>query len=168
MQISISNTIRGNSNSNTYNKLISIFIKRGLPFGYIFEAKQCLKNTLIDLNLTYIPVVISSPVLSGSDYVGSTLSVSNGIFDGISPFTYQYQWYLNGIAIPGANTNSYLTEDEGLFNCSVAVTNDYGRDIVFSNSIDVSIIPSFIARVTADGGNFEAESCLNTQINSLL
>lgn len=168
MQISISNVIKGKRNSNTYNKLISIFIKRGIPLNCVFEAKACLQATLIDLKLTYIPVLTSNPVLSGGDYVGATLSVSNGVFDGITPFVYSYQWYLDGVAIPGATSSTYLTEDEGFFSCSVAVVNDYGRAVGFSNSIGVSIIPSFMARVASDGGEFEAESCLITQIDSLL
>jgi len=168
MQISISNAIRGKRNSNTYNKLISLFIERGIPLNCVFEAKECLQATLIELNLTYIPVLTSNTVLSGGDYVGATLSVSSDVFNGITPFVYSYQWSLDGVTIPGATSSTYLTEDEGLFSCSVAVVNDYGRAVGFSNSIAVSIIPSFIARVVADGGIFEAESCLITQIDNLL
>jgi hypothetical protein len=168
MQISISNAIRGKRNSNTYNKLISLFIERGIPLNYVFEAKSCLQSTLINLNLTYIPQLISSPVLTGDDYLGGTLSVSNGIYDGITPFVYSYQWYLDDVIIVGAESNTYVTQEEGVYNCSVAVLNDFGRFISFSNSITVSIIPSFISRVIADGGTFEAESCLITQIDNLL
>lgn len=168
MQISISNAIRGKRNSNTYNKLISLFIERGVPLNCVFEAKSCLQSTLIKLNLTYIPQLISSPVLSGDDYLYGTLSVSNGVYNGISPFAYSYQWYLNDVIIVGAETNTYVTEEEGVYTCSVAVLNDFGRFISFSNSITVSIIPSFISRVLADGGTFEAESCLISQIDNLL
>jgi hypothetical protein len=51
--------------------------------------------------------------------------------------------------------------------CRVTATNIKGNANANSNTIKESTIVNFKARVSADSGTFEAESCLITQIRTL-
>jgi hypothetical protein len=64
-----------------------------IPVGY-----------LLDLESTSAPVV--SGASGGSAAVGTALTVSSGTWTA-SGLTFAYQWYRNGVAIPGATSTSY-------------------------------------------------------------
>ena len=86
---------------NLSTKLIKQFKTRVLADGGTFEAEQCLKNTLNTLGIVVPPTVITAPVISGSTAIGSVISTTNGVFDGVTPITYTYQWLLDGSPILG-------------------------------------------------------------------
>jgi len=73
------------------------------------------------------PVNTVSPVISGTTTLGSTLSCTTGTWTG-SPntFIYGYQWRRNGVAIIGANSNTYVTvieDSEAVITCVVTANN---------------------------------------------
>lgn len=75
-----------------------------------------------------VPVNSLAPVVSGSTYVGATLTTSNGNWSN-SPTGYTYAWYRNGIPIAGATLQTYLLDpaDEGtLINSVVIASNAAG------------------------------------------
>jgi hypothetical protein len=138
MQISISNAIKGSRTSSVVVKLIKSFKTRVALEGGTFEAQSCLKTTLEALDLQYPPLVVEAPVISGDNYAGSTLSTTNGVFDGITPMTYTYQWYLDGSPISGATSSTYTTTGGGNLTCQVKATNSFGSNIVISNSVEIT------------------------------
>lgn len=59
------------------------------------------------------PVNSVLPVISGVPVVGETLSVTTGTWTATPTPTFLYQWYSDGVAIPGANQSTFdLTEDQ--------------------------------------------------------
>lgn len=56
------------------------------------------------------PVNLTLPLITGLNTLGATLSGSNGTWSGNpDTFTYTYQWKRNGVNIPGATNNTYVT-----------------------------------------------------------
>jgi hypothetical protein len=117
------------------SKLIRDFKARVAAEGGTFEAESCLKATLETLDLQYLPLVVEAPVISGDNYAGSTLSTTNGVFDGITPFIYTYQWLLDGNPILGATSNTYVVANNGTLSCKVTATNSFGNASSISNEI---------------------------------
>lgn len=121
------------------------------------------------------PVNIVPPVVSGVGIVGQTLSSTTGTWSGSVPISYSYQWKRNGSPILGANSSSYLlvTADGGTnITCAVTATNTKGAMSSNSNTISVISYEQFLAnefidRVILDGGTFEAETCLVSQLTTL-
>ena len=82
------------------------------------------------------PVMSVAPAITGTAQAGETLTCSNGTFSGLNN-TYSFQWYANGTAVQGANSNTYdLTDaDVGkIFTCRVMAKNDGGNAFGFSNT----------------------------------
>ena len=115
--------------------LIKSFKTRVSADGGTFEAESCLKTTLKSLDLQYPPIVIEAPVVSGANYAGSTVTTTNGVFDGITPLTYTYQWFLDGSPILGATSSTYTVTSNGNLTCKVTATNDFGSASSTSNSL---------------------------------
>jgi hypothetical protein len=96
-------------------------------------------------NCTYMyssPAVnISPPVISGNAVVGSTLTTTNGIWNGFPVLTFTYRWYRGGTTqIPGATNNTYLTQiaDVGqAITCRVTGTNTNSSSVAISNAITI-------------------------------
>ena len=86
-------------------------------------------------------VNISPPVISGSAVVGSTLTTTNGIWNGFPTLTFTYQWYRGGTTpISGATNNTYLTQiaDVGqAITCRVTGTNTNSSSVAISNAITI-------------------------------
>jgi phosphodiesterase/alkaline phosphatase D-like protein len=83
------------------------------------------------------PVNTVAPALSGSFFVGQTLTCSTGTWTGDPVITYTYQWRNAGVNIGGATTNSYVVQagDDGdVLDCVVTGTNGVGNSSVASNS----------------------------------
>ncbi len=81
------------------------------------------------------PKLTVSPVITGTAEVDETLNVSNGTFTGDAVITYTYQWYAGGVAIAGANENTYdLTAAEvgKVITARVVASNASGSAMGFS------------------------------------
>jgi len=122
---------------NYINELIKQFKDRVAADGGTFEAQSCLKTTLETLGIVVPPTFISAPVISGGNYAGSTVSTTNGVFDGVTPLTYTYQWLLDGSPILGSTNNTYTVTSNGDLTCKVTATNDFGS----ANSTSNSLVP---------------------------
>jgi surface protein len=155
----------GQGQNGTYvDALIAQFKTRVALDGGTFEAENCLKTTLKALDLQYPPLPITAPVITGSVAIGSLMSVSNGVFDGISPFTYTYQWLLDGSPISGATSSTYTTTSEGNLTCVVTAINSFGSaSSVTSNSIDISFLIAGRFSMLVDSRNLSAGSSANNQ-----
>jgi hypothetical protein len=89
------------------------------------------------------PVLLSAPVVTGTGYVGYTLTTTDGLWTSTPypEFTYQWQRYTGGmwVDIGGATTNSYAVTlaDEGVpLRCQVTATNINGVVVANSNEIE--------------------------------
>ncbi len=88
-----------------------------------------------------------------------TVNVTNG---SINPA--HFQWYKNGVAISGANSNSYTptTDVAGEYSYSVKVDNGCGNDSV--GVADVTVYPAF----ALNNDNTSKNYCLNSESDALV
>lgn len=54
-----------------------------------------------------LPVILEYPSISGSPSLGNAISADHGLWAN-DPESYQYQWYLNDVAVVGATGNSWI------------------------------------------------------------
>lgn len=76
----------------------------------------------------YVPIISVAPVVTGTPYVGQTLTCSTGSWRN-SPTSFAYQWQRNGVDIGGATSNTYVMTiaDEGIpIRCVVTASNAVG------------------------------------------
>jgi hypothetical protein len=82
------------------------------------------------------PYSLFAPIVSGTFRVGSTITSTEGVWQGIPTITFAYQWRRFGINIDGENTNEY-TLSNGDYNtaidCVVTATNSLGVSSADSN-----------------------------------
>lgn len=98
--------------SNVANPVVS-YANAGLyPVSLVVANNNGTDSIYIN---SYIEVVAPSNSNSVAIYIDSLFSLQTGL---------GYQWYLNGVLIPGANAQSYLFTQPG--NYSVAVTDSNG------------------------------------------
>ena len=86
----------------------------------------------------FAPVNTVTPVISGTNAVGQTLTTTNGTWTGIPSPTYTYQWKRDGSNIGGATSVTYvLVEADADTNvtCEVTATNALGAASATSNSL---------------------------------
>ena len=94
----------------------------------------------IFLPLAEIPVSALPPTISGDPQVGQTLTCSAGLFDGVPPPAFSYQWLRDGLAIAGATASDYTVQaaDQGdSLVCEVTATNSAGRQAATSASVAI-------------------------------
>ena len=77
------------------------------------------------------PVNVIRPVISpsGNQVIGTLFTAGNGSWFGTRPFTFEYQWTRDGIAIGGETNRTYtsVSADEGkTLRCEVRATNAFG------------------------------------------
>jgi len=85
------------------------------------------------------PAFTALPAITddGTPAVGETLTLSNGTVTGDATITYEYQWFLNGVAKASATTNSYVlvTADIGKYvQGRVVARNDSGYAVGWSDA----------------------------------
>lgn len=83
------------------------------------------------------PVISAPPVASGIGYIGQTLSVTDGTWEG-SP-TIAYQWERAGSSIGGqtSGTKAVALADEGVaVRCKITATYAAGDIVIWSNAIE--------------------------------
>jgi hypothetical protein len=103
-------------------------------------------NTFTVSGASSAPTNVVAPVLS-SAALGIQSTSSNGTWNGTTPFTYTYQWYINAAPISGQTSSNYtpVSGDVGkTLYCAVTATNTVGNATANSNSLTVSN-SSFIA-----------------------
>lgn len=84
------------------------------------------------------PDSLSLPVISPRHpIVGTTLSTTTGSWSDPAP-TFSYQWYLNGVAISGATSSTYLTTMRGSYTVLVTATNADGSGAALSDAVNVT------------------------------
>jgi hypothetical protein len=89
------------------------------------------------------PSSIAAP--SGTASAGNTLTCAPGAWTSGEAPAFTYQWLRGGVAIAGANTNSYTltSEDEGkVIQCQVTGSNSFGSAIADSAAVVSSPQPS--------------------------
>jgi WD40-like Beta Propeller Repeat/RTX calcium-binding nonapeptide repeat (4 copies) len=90
------------------------------------------------------PVGTVTPLVTGTNVLGETLSVATGTFTGSTPFTYSYQWRRcdaagtlpSCVAIPGATSSTYILKEADLgaaLRAYVTATNPAGSDTLITN-----------------------------------
>lgn len=80
------------------------------------------------------PALTVAPAVTGTAKVANVLSVDNGTFTGAG-ITYAYQWFVGGVAVPGAVANTYtpVVGDIGkIAMARVNATNISGNAVGFS------------------------------------
>jgi cytochrome c551/c552 len=87
------------------------------------------------------PENTAAPIVSGTVKVGQTLTCSQGTWIGAGPIFYAYRWLRDGVAIGGAESNTYTVAaaDEGHnTSCEVTATNSVGsKSAVSANSVAI-------------------------------
>ncbi len=119
-----------------------------------------------------VPVNTIAPVISGTALVGNTLTSTTGTWTSDTGVTgYLYQWTRDGVNISGATNSSYtlvFADRVRTIRCMVAAIDSDGTSAyVNSNGLLERTVEDFEARVLADGGTFEAKSCLVTFVQNL-
>ena len=99
--------------------------------------------------LNYIGTVYPLPVTPTISYSGSTVLCSGSTLDLISSSTSGNQWYLNGVAISGANNIVYPATAAG--NYTVSVTNGNGCTSTSAQTTLTQNASSTIPVITAQG-----------------
>lgn len=112
------------------------------------------------------PVNTVAPVISGSFFVGQTLSTTDGTWTGDAVITFTYQWQNAGVNIGGATNNTYVLvagDDGDSIRCVVTGTNGVGAASANSNA--VIAIQTVLWLDAADTGTILSSSNLVSQWN---
>lgn len=101
-----------------------------------------------------MPLFTIDPVLSGTNLVGSLMSVTDGTVTGTAPITLSYDWKRDAVSIGAADQNTYTTvagDDLTELTCEITATNSFGNDSATSNGIDIGIAALFTADPVLSG-----------------
>lgn len=99
----------------------------------------------------YIPPEKKPPVPTVLPYItyttleiGSVLTVNDGVWEGVTPITFLYQWFVDGSAVDGETTNTYTIlagdEDKPIY-CRVIAQNTDGQYTTQTNSVILETAP---------------------------
>jgi len=127
---SLSITVTGLTNNNTYDFKVSIITSAGVSA----DSNSVSATPNIALST---PVNTSLPVISGTEIEGETLSVTDGTWTGNPIPSYSYQWQRSNVDILGATTNTYVLtiDDVGeTMSCIITATNSEGLSNAQSNA----------------------------------
>ena len=91
------------------------------------------------------PKDLEAPKVTGEPEVGEKLKCDAGDWEGAPPPVFQYEWLLDGSAIPSATANTYVTEASQLghtISCVVTASNNEGSaTAASSNSPQIAVRP---------------------------
>jgi hypothetical protein len=111
-------------------------VNNTIGWGSVYASSNAGRTDIIGASAT-IPVNSVAPVISGSDYVTSVLTTTNGTWSN-TPISFTYQWYRNATLISGATSISYtLVQADADFEvkCKVTAINASGSGVADSNVI---------------------------------
>lgn len=92
-------------------------------------------NNLVQKNPSGIPSCTSSPSLYGEPYVGSTISISVGVWTN-EPTRFSYAWYFDNRFIGDSETLELIEEYMGGYvKCIVFASNYYGMSSASTRSV---------------------------------
>jgi len=112
-----------------------------------------------------LPINIVLPAITGSPEVGAQLTCSTGTWSGTPSPTFSYQWLLENVDIPGANSSQYVVRstDGGLsLACEVTGKNVEGSSSASSAALHVAGIrpePEVPPSVTGTAGVGQTLTC---------
>ena len=113
----------------------------GLPVRCVVTATNAGGSTSANSNAITVaaaaPVNTVAPVVTGTGYIGYTLTTTDGTWDN-SPTSYTYQWQRAEVNIGGATASTYVcvNADEGVnVRCVVTAINGSGSAAANSNNI---------------------------------
>jgi hypothetical protein len=104
------------------------------------------------------PVSTTSPVISGSAPVGSTLTCDGGAWNTNATFTLTYQWTSDGGNIGGATSSTYVTQAGDATHavgCTVTATGVQATNESASQASSNTITPTAVAGVVPSGFGFD-------------
>jgi hypothetical protein len=111
-------------------------VNNTIGWGSVYASSNAGRTDIIGASAT-TPVNSVAPVISGSDYVTTVLTTTNGTWSN-TPTSFTYQWYRNTTLIVGATSSSYtLVQADADFEvkCKVTAINASGSGLADSNSI---------------------------------
>lgn len=76
-----------------------------------------------------VPVPIIAPTISGTQTVGQTLTCNPGIWAGLNPLTFTFQWLRDAATAIGTNQATYVLvagDSTHTVKCQVTVSNALG------------------------------------------
>lgn len=90
-----------------------------------------------------IPTILPYITYTGDLVVGSVLTANIGVWYGVEPISYLYQWYVDSLAVDGEVSQTYtvLAGQEGKpIYCRVTAENIDGQYIVNTNTVVVPVV----------------------------
>jgi hypothetical protein len=111
------------------------------------------RSTLAGFILTDKPVVSQKPV-GGTFNTGASISLNAGVI-GIPPIS--YQWYTNGVAIPGATSSTYTKAGAGPADSAaytLVATNAYGSGTSVVAQVTVLLSPTVLVDLPTTATNY--------------
>ncbi|MFD2840308.1 hypothetical protein ACFSYH_06955 [Populibacterium corticicola] len=101
--------LKGDSAAVDFDKQYEVLVwqKHTMPTAQTIYARSDVSFSADQkVAMRTIGDAVESPVVSGSAKVGGTLSVSNGLWN-VRDGAYEYQWFRDGVAVPGATNATY-------------------------------------------------------------
>lgn len=125
-------------------------------------------NSAASTQVTQLPSIVTTPVLSGTAQVGQVLSATNGTWAGFPAPTFTYQWgrSTDGITfsnISGATSSTYTVQSADLndyLRCNVTATNSVGNtssvtlnsaQVIAANVIPVNTVVPAVTGLAQEG-----------------
>lgn len=130
------------------NATSSTYVPASYDAGYYISCKVTAtnafgasapveSNSVGSISPRPAPTSKTAPVVTGNNFRSSTLTTTNGTWDG-SPTQYLYNWYRGSTAISGAISSTYklVGTDIGFkIKCGVTAVNEVGSGFAYSNEI---------------------------------
>ena len=162
----------GSATSNTYTLVTdddNDFITCNVTATNDAGATSKISNTL-GLVLA-APLLLTSPVASGTAQLGQTLSTTDGTWQGIATIAFTYQWRRDASNIGGATSSAYTlvaadyTTD---VDCVVTATNGLGNASADSNDIlNIAGTAPVITSLPTISGTIEVLQTITATLSSV-